>query len=158
MSLGFRHFMIWVYAGLWIVGTCRFELGVRSVQELTDGRFWDRLRADYSDAQVLMWWAMMMAVMLVGDRLLCRYANWRHGVDPLKVHWSRLRNREGDFLCGACLSPFMVAPEDGRAEAFVHCGDCGHAVARYGEMRLHSPERIRAYQGYFARRLGGWLR
>jgi hypothetical protein len=86
-----------------------------------------------------MWFLMLMAVLFVGDRLVCRYADWRYGVDPLKVHWSRLRNRDGAFLCGACLSPSLLPPEDLADEGFVACGDCGHRIAPYREMKPHFP-------------------
>lgn len=144
MSLRFRHFMIWVFAGLWVAGTLRFELGARSVQELTYPRFWERLDG-YSDTQFMMWLAMLLAAMFAGDRLVCRYANWRYGVDPLKVHWSRLRNRDGALLCGACLGPFLMPPEDRSDTSFVRCGDCGHAVAPYGEMKPYFPELYAAW-------------
>jgi hypothetical protein len=146
MTLGFRHTLIWIVAALWVAGTCRFVLGARSVQEMTWPSFWDRVRSQVSDGDVLMWFAMLLATMFVADRLLCWYANWRYGIDPMKVHWSRLRNREGDFLCAACLGPFMLPPEDMRDTSFVHCGDCGHAVAPYGEMKPYFPERIAAWE------------
>jgi hypothetical protein len=146
MTLRFRHFMIWLVAGLWVFGTCRFVLGARSVQEMTYGSFWDRVRSDVSETDMLMWLAMLLATMFVVDRCVCWYADWRYGIDPMKVHWSRLRNRDGAFFCAACLGPFMLPPEDGRDESFVHCGDCGHPVAPYGEMKPYFPEQVAAWQ------------
>jgi hypothetical protein len=32
MSLRRRHLLIWLFAFLWIAGTCRFVLGARSVR------------------------------------------------------------------------------------------------------------------------------
>ena len=81
------------------------------------------------------WIAAMFFVMIVVDRFYVAFVHRRHGVDPMKLHWWELRNRNGAFFCAACQSIFLLPPEDFSDEAWVHCGDCGHAVAPYGEMK-----------------------
>jgi hypothetical protein len=88
-----------------------------------------------SDFEHLTWGAALFFTMIVVDRLYVAFVRRRHGVDPMKLHWSQLRNRDGAFFCAACQSVFLLPPEDLSDEGMVHCGDCGHAVARYGEMR-----------------------
>ncbi len=81
------------------------------------------------------WIAAMFFVMIVVDRFYLAFVRRRHGVDPMTLHWWELRNRNGAFFCAACQSIFLLPPEDFSDEAWVHCGDCGHAVAPYGEMK-----------------------
>lgn len=86
------------------------------------------------------WLAALFAAMFLFDRL---YVAWwrRRSPDPLTLHWSELRNREGDFVCAACRSIFLLPPPDLDPEKMVTCGHCGHGVAPYGEMQphLHAP-------------------
>ena len=137
MTLAFRHKLPWAIAAVWLWGSWYWILGAPSLQRIfTTGFLYDQ--ADrFSEFEAVGWFTMLVVTMLVADRLLCRYADWRWGVDPMTLHWSRVRNREGDFVCAACLSPFMLPPEDLSDAGWVHCGDCGHAVAPYGEMKPH---------------------
>ena len=88
-----------------------------------------------SDFEMVTWLAALFFTMYLVDRLYVAIVRRRHGVDPMTLHWSRLRNREGDFFCAACQSIFLLPPEDLSDAGWVHCGDCGHAVAPYGEMK-----------------------
>lgn len=155
MSPRIRDKLPWLVAAAWIAGTWKFELGAPSVTEMLDGPFWAKVGADYSEFDALGWLAMLLAAMFVADRLLCRLGTWLWGVDPLKVHWSSLRNRDGRFLCANCLSPFLLPPEDRSDEGMVRCGDCGHAVAPYRELKRHSPGIVRDAMASWARRLRG---
>ncbi|MES2271952.1 MAG: hypothetical protein V4533_13800 [Pseudomonadota bacterium] len=110
------------------MGTWFFMLGSPDVERLIS-------YVQSSKWAVINWFAMMMVVMVVSDRVFCRYADRRWGIDPMKVHWSTLKNRDGFHLCPACLSPFLLPPEDFNEQANVECGDCGHAIATYGEMK-----------------------
>ncbi len=83
---------------------------------------------------MLAWFGGLFAAMVLIDSLWCRWLRRRRG-DLRRFHWTRLRNRRGDFICAECESIFMVAPPDLDEEAMVMCGDCGAAKARYGEMK-----------------------
>ena len=74
--------------------------------------------------------------MVLVDRL---YVVWwrRRAPAPRNLHWSELRNRDGNFVCAACRSIHLLPPADLDPEKMVTCGDCGHAVAPYGEMQPH---------------------
>ena len=93
------------------------------------------LPSGLSDFEQATWLAALFFAMFAVDRLYVAFVRRRHGVDPMALHWSELRNREGDFFCAACQSIFLLPPEDLSDEGLVHCGDCGHAVAPYGEMK-----------------------
>jgi len=84
--------------------------------------------------ELLTWLAALFIAMFLVDRAYVAWVRRRHGVDPMTLHWSRLRNRNGEFFCAACQSAFLLPPEDLSDEGMVHCGDCGHPVATYGEM------------------------
>ena len=147
MTPAIRDKLPWLVAAAWFGGTWKFELGAPSPKEMLGGPFWTRIGSDYSELDALGWLAMLLAAMFVADRLLCWYGAWRWGVDPAKVHWSRLRNRDGGFLCANCLSPFLLPPEDGSDDAFVRCGDCGHCVAPYRDLKAYSPGIVRGVIG-----------
>lgn len=119
-----------------------------------DGGALMRLKGHYSDFEIITWFAAMIFAMVLADRLWCRFALWKVGVDPMTLHWSKLRNRSGQFFCAACQSIFMLPPEDFDEAKWVHCGDCGHAVAPYGEMKPH----LRAYAERTLSRLAWRLR
>ncbi|HEX8379904.1 MAG TPA: hypothetical protein VF619_05070 [Allosphingosinicella sp.] len=154
MTPAVRDKLPWLVAAAWFAGTWKFEFGSPSLQEMLRGRFWAKI-GTYSELDALAWLAMLFGAMFVADRLLCWYGVWRWGVDPAKVHWSRLRNREGRFLCANCLGSFLLPPEDRSDDAFVRCGDCGHAVAPYRELKAHSPAIVRDAIASWARRLRG---
>ena len=137
MTLAFRDKLPWAIAAGWLWASWYGIRGAPSLQDiLTTGFIYD-LRGRFSEFQAVGWFVSLLLTMLVADRLLCRFADWRWGIDPMRVHWSRLRGRDGRFLCAACLGPFLLPPEDLSDEGWVHCGDCGHAVAPYGEMKPH---------------------
>ena len=117
MGLGFRHFLIVLVGAGWLVAS--FFL----------------LPRDLTPFEGLTWLAAMFAAMLLIDRIYVALVRRRHGVDPMSLHWSELRNREGNFFCAACRSIFLLPPEDLSEAGHVRCGDCGHAVAPYGEMK-----------------------
>jgi len=123
MYLRIRNFLPILVGGLWLLLT------------------WWLISANdrYSGFEFLTWIAAMFATMILVDRLYCGFVRRRAGVDPMKVHWSRLRNRDAAFFCAACQSIFLLPPEDFSDEGWVHCGDCGHAVAPYGEMKPFLP-------------------
>ena len=137
MTPSFRYKLPWLIAACWLWGSWYWILGAPSLQKMLYFGFGEEVAARVSEFQAVGWATMLLVTMLVADRLFCRFADWRWGVDPMAVHWSKLRNRDGRFLCAACLSPFMLPPEDLSDEGWVHCGDCGHAVAPYGEMKRH---------------------
>lgn len=117
MGLGFRHFLIVLVALAWAAATfLLLPPGLTRFEEFT-------------------WFAALFVAMVVIDRIYVAIVRWRRGVDPMTLHWSELRNRDGDFFCAACRSVFLLPPEDLDEEKMVHCGDCGHAVAPYGEMK-----------------------
>jgi len=88
-----------------------------------------------SDFERVTWLAALLFAMFAVDRLYVARVRRRFGVDPMTLHWSQLRNRDGDFFCAACHSIFLLPPEDLSDEGMVHCGDCGHAIAPFGEMK-----------------------
>ncbi|HEY0149084.1 MAG TPA: hypothetical protein VGB70_08760 [Allosphingosinicella sp.] len=135
MTLAFRHKLPWLIAAAWLWGSWEWVLGAPSLREMLYTGYLYSLSERFSEFEAIGWFALLIVTMLLADRLLCLYADWRWGIDPLKVHWSRLRGRDGGVLCAACLSPFMMPPGDLHDESYVHCGDCGHAVAPYGEMK-----------------------
>ena len=144
VTLAFRNRLPRLVGLGWIIGTWYFVLGAPSLREMATEGYWGGVDSRYSELDLLGWLAMMLAAMVVVDRLLCRFADWRWGVDPMKVHFSKLRNRDGTFLCPACLGPFLLPPEDLDERAMVRCGDCGHGVAPYGEMKAHFPPEVAA--------------
>jgi hypothetical protein len=89
-----------------------------------------------TDFELLTWLAALFIAMFLVDRAYVARVRRRHGVDPMALHWSRLRNRNGDFFCAACQSAFLLPPEDLSDDGMVHCGDCGHPVAPYGELLM----------------------
>ena len=123
MHLRIRNFLPILVGGLWLFLTGSLV----------------RRNVSYSEFEGLTWLAAMFATMILVDRLYCAFVRRRSGVDPMKVHWSRLRNRDDAFFCAACQSIFLLPPEDFSDEGWVHCGDCGHAVAPYGEMKPFLP-------------------
>lgn len=130
MHLTHRHLLIKIVGGLWIAMT--FWL------ILSSGAIYPR----WAEWEVIGWFLAMFAVMFTVDRLYCAWLRRRIGVDPRKVHWIHLRNREGDFICAHCLSVFLLPPPDLDEAKMVTCGDCGAEKARYGEMKPHlEPER-----------------
>lgn len=153
MPLRLRNILPWLVAAAWIWGTWYFALSAPPVRDLLARDVVWTIGKRYPPWALVGWLATMMALMLIADRLFCRFASRWWGIDPRKVHWSRLRNRDGLFLCPECGSPFLLPPEDLADEGLVHCGDCGHAVAPYGEMKPYFPEILEAYQAAFARRL-----
>jgi hypothetical protein len=137
MTLAFRHKLPWAIAAAWLWASWYWILGAPSLQEMMYSSFLPGLAGRFSEFEALGWVTLLLVTMLIADRLLCLYADWRWGIDPMKVHWSRIRGRDGRFLCAACLSPFLMPPDDLSDTGWVHCGDCGHAVAPYGEMKPH---------------------
>jgi hypothetical protein len=117
MGLGFRHTLIGFTAFAWLAATVLL------------------LPGDLTSFEQLTWFAFLFAAMVVVDRIYVAIVRRRHGVDPMTLHWSKLRNRKGEFFCAACRSIFLLPPEDFSDSGWVRCGDCGHAVAPYGEMK-----------------------
>jgi len=152
-ALTIRHLLLWLVAGAWLAGTWAFALDSRPLGELFRSAFEGRFLGRWSEFHVVAWVAAMLATMFALDRFYCRFLAWRWGVDPMKMHWSKLRNRRGDFFCAACSSIFMLPPEDLGDEGWVHCGDCGHAVAPYGEMKPFLPYRTKEGIVGYARRV-----
>ena len=148
MYLSIRNKLPWLVAALWLWLPWRLALGGPSLSELAGmvagGRH------SFSEFEVITWFCAMFAAMFVVDRLWCAFVRRRVGVDPMRVHWSRLRNLDGAFFCAACQSISLLPPPDLDEEGMVHCADCGHAVARYGEMKPHLPDQ--AARGF------AWLR
>ena len=126
MSLRIRHSLPILIGAAWLVMTLFLPSGLTDFEQFT-------------------WLAALFFTMIVVDRIYVAYVRRRHGVDPMKLHWSECRNRDGAFFCPACTSIFLLPPEDFSDEAMVHCGDCGHAIARYGEMKpiIHAEGRKR---------------
>ena len=83
------------------------------------------------------WLVALFAAMFLVDRLYVAWWRRRRAPDPMTLHWSELRNREGDFVCAACRSIFLLPPPDLDPAKMVSCGHCGHVVAPYGEMQPH---------------------
>jgi hypothetical protein len=135
MYLRVRNFMPVLVALAWLGLTWRFLLGAPKADALFADMLSGAMAGRFSPLAVLGWFVAMMAAMVSADRLWCDFARWRVGVDPMKTHWSRLRNRDGFFFCARCGSLHMAAPEDGDPAGMVHCGDCGHAIAPFGEMQ-----------------------
>lgn len=122
------------------------HLNVRYTLPLLVGAFWFVLWAilpaglpswGWSDFEIITWFSAMFALMIGIDRLWVEHTRREIGVDAMTLHWSELRNVDGDFLCAACQSSFLLPPEDFDEAKPVRCGDCGHAVAPYGEMKPH---------------------
>ena len=122
MHLTIRNMLPWFVAGFWLA---LWELFIPAG---FPSKSW-------SDFELVTWLAAMFALMIVVDRAWVEHTRRRIGVDPMKVHWSKLRNRNGAFFCAACQSIFMLPPEDFDEAKPVRCGDCGHAIATYGEMK-----------------------
>ena len=117
MTLRIRHSLPWLIGLVWLAATFLvLPPGLSGFEQVT-------------------WLAALFFTMFVVDRIYVAYARWRYGVDPMGLHWSQRRNRDGAFLCPACRSNFLLPPEDFSAAGMVHCGDCGHAIAPYGEMK-----------------------
>lgn len=135
MLLRIRHALIILVGGIWLTLSFLF------------------LPRTLSGFEALTWFAALFAAMVVVDRLYVAFVRRRHGVDPMTLHWSELRNRDGDFFCAACRSIFLLPPEDLDERSLVHCGDCGHAVAPYGEMKPLVHEQGRRKLAGMARRL-----
>ncbi len=108
----FRFKLPWLIAALWLWGSWYWILGAPSLQEMLYTSFLPSLEGRFSEFEAVGWVTLLLVTMLVADRLFCRFADWRWGTDPMKLHWSRLRNRDGAFICAACLGPFMLPPED----------------------------------------------
>lgn len=135
MSLRTRHLLPVLIGGAWLAASFLvLPPGLSSFEQLT-------------------WLAALFAAMYVVDLLYVALVRRRHGVDPMALHWSQRRNRDGSFFCPACLSIFLLPPEDLGDEGMVHCGDCGHAIARYGEMKPLAHELGRHQLEQLARRL-----
>ena len=117
VSLGFRHTLPVLVGIAWLAAT--FLLLPRGLGEF----------------EWLTWLAALFFAMYVVDCLYVAYARRRYGVDPLSLHWSQRRNRNGDFFCGHCGSIFMLPPEGMSDAGLVYCGDCGAPVALWGEMK-----------------------
>ena len=131
-----RRLLPWLVALLWLLGTWKFVLRWPGLTETLRWGLPEMPR--FSELAIAGWFLAMMATMVAADRLLCWL--WRRRIDPMKVHWSRLRNVDGRFFCAACRSVFLMPPADRRDEDFVCCGDCGHRVAPYGEMKPYFDE------------------
>ena len=135
MSLSTRHRLPWLVAVLWIAITSKVAFPRDTLPSLGRALVSGELRDGWTEGQLLHWFVAMMACMYAVDRLYCTWQRWRVGVDPMKVHWSRLRNRDGAFFCANCLSIFLLPPPDFDEDKKVSCGDCGYAVASYREMK-----------------------
>jgi hypothetical protein len=132
-----RHLLPWGVAVAWVLGTLAFAFPKETMLVFSGSAEAGDLFDRSSEWEVLNWFASMLAVMVVVDRLYCRWLVGRVGVDPMEVHWTELRNRNGDFMCAHCLSVFMLPPPDLDEEKMVTCGDCGAGKARYGDMKPH---------------------
>jgi hypothetical protein len=131
MYLTIRNTLPWLVAALWLWLSWHLWLGRPDLADIPDA-LWDLRPSEFG---IFTWFAAMIAAMLLADRLWCKFTRWRIGVDPMRVHWSRLRNTEGNLFCARCQSIFLLPPEDLSLGGIVHCGDCGHAIATYGEMK-----------------------
>lgn len=118
MLLHIRHLLLVLTGGAWLF--LSFLLLPRSL----------------TNFELLTWLAALFIAMFLVDRAYVARVRRRHGVDPATLHWSRLRNRNGDFFCAACQSVFLLPPEDLSDEGMVYCGDCGHPIATYGELLI----------------------
>lgn len=137
MSLRTRHRLPALVALLWLVLSWWLILGAPRPAEIPAAM---RAAGDlYSELEIFTWFAAAILLMIGVDRLYVAFVRRRVGVDPMATHWSKLRNRDGAFFCAACRSVFLLPPEDFADEKWVHCGDCGHAVAPYGEMKTLLP-------------------
>lgn len=134
MSLRTRHTLPFLIAIVWLAATLLLPPGLSDFEQAT-------------------WLAAFFFTMFVVDRIYVAYARRRYGVDPMKLHWSERRNRDGAFFCPACTSIFLLPPEDFSEAGMVHCGDCGHAIAPYGEMKPLVQAQGRHRLQWMARRL-----
>jgi hypothetical protein len=150
-----RNLLPFAVGALWLYLIWRVQLGAPTLDALQEARHTGALRERFSSLEVILCLAGLAAAMVAVDKLWCAFVRRRVGIDPMKVHWSRLRNRNGNFICAACQSIFMLPPEDFSDEGWVHCGDCGHAVAPYGEMKPMLAELRARYAGRWAFRLRG---
>jgi DNA-directed RNA polymerase subunit RPC12/RpoP len=137
MYLRIRNFLPILVGALWLFLTWWLILGAPPPEEIAATSILPNNR--YAGPGFLTWLAAMFLTMILVDRLYVAFVRRRAGVDPMKVHWSKLRNRDGAFFCAACGSIFLLPPEDFSDDAWVHCGDCGHAIAPYGEMKKFLP-------------------
>jgi hypothetical protein len=135
MALRFRNLLPFLIGAAWLWMTWRFMLGGPALADMKRMIGAGELARRYAEWEIAGWLLAMLATMIAADRLLCASLDRFFGVDPMKTHWSRLRNRDGAFFCARCRSIFMLPPEDLSDEGWVHCGDCGYAVAPYGEMK-----------------------
>lgn len=115
-------------------GTALWLYPDRTLQGLGGAVVFGELDGRFPEWSVAAWFLGLAAAMLLADWMYCAFRRWRRG-DPRRIHWSRLRNADGDFICAHCLSPFMLPPEDLDEAKMVRCGDCGAEKARYGEMK-----------------------
>jgi formate hydrogenlyase subunit 3/multisubunit Na+/H+ antiporter MnhD subunit len=137
MYLRLRNLLPFLVACLWLVLSWWLILGAPPLEGLSAALMLHD--GVHSGLEASTWLAAMILAMILADRLYVGWVRRRAGVDPMKLHWSKLRNRDGAFLCAACQSVFLLPPEDFSDSGWVHCGDCGHAVAPYGEMKLYLP-------------------
>ncbi len=137
MYLRIRNRLPALVAVVWLVLSWWLILGAPPLAEIPAAM---RAAGDrYSELEIFTWFAAAILAMIAVDRLYVAYVRRRVGVDPMKTHWSKLRNRDGAFFCAACQSIFLLPPEDFGDDEWVRCGDCGHAVAPYGEMKKLLP-------------------
>jgi hypothetical protein len=123
---------------LWLMATIKLSFpGDGTLPAFARAVVSGELRDRWTELQIGHWFVAMLATMFVVDRLYCAWTRWRVGVDPMKVHWTRLLNRDGAYICAHCLSPFLLPPEDLDEDKMVSCGDCGEGKARYGDMKPH---------------------
>lgn len=141
MPLYVRNRLPFVVAAAWLAFSWWWILGAPSLGDTVTAMF--RVPERYSTFEMFTWFCAMLLAMVLVDRGWCALMRRWVGVDPMKVHWSWLRNRDGRFFCAACRSIFLLPPEDFSEEGMVHCGDCGHAVATYGEMKPYLDPRGR---------------
>ena len=130
-----RHTLPWLVGACWLGLFWWLVLDRPSFEKAWLMMVSGEMAGRYSSFEFLTGVAAVLFSMYLVDRLWCRFALWRIGVDSMKVHWSRLRTVDGRFICAACHGVFLLPPQDFSEEGWVHCGDCGHAVAPYGEMK-----------------------
>jgi hypothetical protein len=125
----------------WLIGTWQLGFGGHDIGDMLQWGLPLEYRARITEVALVAWFVGLLATMVVADLVYGRFFVPR--IDRSKVHWSRLRNGDGQFICAACESIFLLPPEPLSDEGWATCGDCGHKVAPFGEMKPYILE-IRA--------------
>jgi hypothetical protein len=131
-----RPTLPWLVAVVWLWLTWFYFLDAPELRDVPEAVRDARDQNRWNELGIAAWFVGLFPTMLLVDQLRSRW--WRRQRGGLAhIHWTRLRNSNGDFICAGCESIFMVAPANLQDGEMVTCGDCGLAKAPYGEMKLY---------------------